>query len=393
MTSPGAAYAPELLTPMSLAAYLATKGWALEEEREGRHRTWVRPPAHGVEPARVIVPINRQLRDFSRRLQEAVWGVEEYYHLTRSQLMDEIAALRADMLFVRLDQVTTDGTIPFKQASRLLESIQRLLRAAATTTVNPASTHTGRRPAQVTEFLDEDLRLGHTRHGSFVVTVVARHAGLEVEQRGATEDVPDEAAPFTRRVMTTLAQALGATDEVVSGSEAEYASIEDLASRGVSLELVQSLMDVTDSEGLRALDLSFQWATGMEEPQKVPARVVLQRDEFANLQVLNDRLQRRAQPRTVTLFGRVKSLSREELEDGLEDNAIVLEAEVDGRLRNVLVPLEQADYNWAIEAHRNRLPFTVTGELVKRRTWRLEGRVDVDLEFLRHHVTPGQSPF
>jgi hypothetical protein len=387
--SPGA-YAPELLSATSLAAYLATRGWALEEEKPGRHRTYVRPPTDGLEPARVMLPINRQLRDYARRLEEAVWGVEEYYRLTRSELTDEIAALRADMLFVRLDQATTDGTIPFKQASKLLESVQRLLRAAATTTVNPESTHTGRRPAQVTDFLDEDLRLGHTRHGSFVVTVVARHAGAEVEDRAA-DDPSHEPPPFTRRVMTTLAQALGATGEVVTGAEAEYASIEDLTNKGVSLEFVQSLMDVTDSEGLRALDLSFQWATGMAEPQQVPPRILLQRDEFPSLQVLNDRLQRRAQPRTVTLFGRVKSLSREELDDGLEDNAIVLEAEVDGRLRNVLVPLEQADYDWAIEAHRHRLPFTVTGDLVKRRTWRLEGRVDVDLEFIKHHLSPGQS--
>jgi hypothetical protein len=83
------------------------------------------------------------------------------------------------------------------------------------------------------------------------------------------------------------------------------------------------------------------------------------------------------------LIGRVAELSRKGVSPESEDLAITLEAELQGRLRNVRVPLDPDAYDWAIYAHQHRLPFTVSGVPNKRRGWELIGAVEADVEFLR----------
>ncbi|WP_280293252.1 hypothetical protein [Nocardia abscessus] len=49
-----------------------------------------------------------------------------------------------------------------------------MMKAAATTADDPTHSQRGRRSAVVTNFLEDDIRLGHTKRGSFVFTVVTR---------------------------------------------------------------------------------------------------------------------------------------------------------------------------------------------------------------------------
>ena len=70
-----------------------------------------------------------------------------------------------------------EGTIPFHQAEKSLQTLQRMTRATATTAANPAHPHRGQRPTEVTEFLEDDVRLANTKCNRFVFTVVSRLGG------------------------------------------------------------------------------------------------------------------------------------------------------------------------------------------------------------------------
>jgi hypothetical protein len=378
------------VTPNAVRQWLAAERWSLVQSRQGVAELWGRPDGEHEDPIEnVLLPLATSYVDFERRFRSVLEDLQRAYRLSLTELVQEIAAVSTDLFFVRLDQTTLDGTIPFKQATSLLNSIQKMVRAAATSAANPEHSHTGRRPAAVTEFLEEDLRFGHTKRGSFIITVAARlddpavHEGSQSLDIGAREPSETSLKPFSRQVMETLASGLTATKRHLAEGEriADYEDFESARVDGMSYELVQSLLEVADVEGLRSVDLSFQWATA-GPPPPVAEEVKIESSELERLEAVRDRLKKVDVPEEQTLMGRVTDLSREDIGGGQEERSILLEAEFAGGLKKIKVPLTAGDYDWAIYAHQSRLPFTVTGTPVRRGRWVMEGTILVDRRFL-----------
>lgn len=374
------------ITPAAVRRYLATHSWHLEASRPNVKEIWELNDDEGRPAGRIMLPLATQFNDFSQRFNDAIYSLGQIYDWSADHLLERIMAARADLFFVRLDQEMVDGTIPFRQAETTLEALLKMLKAAATSAADPNHTHRGRRPAQVNEFLDDDVRLGHTKRGSFVFTVVAR---LGDEGQGEVIDSP--VAPFSRQVMSTLAYGLEETKKVTSVPDALLAPYEPHAV-GMTASLVESLEDMTQAEGLRELDLSFDWANVGEAPPVGRAPIILTRTHIDKLPAVRERLTRREEPpRRVTLVGQVRGLSREGAGDDNEVATVVITADVSGRLRNVQMELSTEDHDWAILAYRNKIPITVTGDLsYERRAWRLVGQVELNSEFLRHRF--GDDP-
>lgn len=374
------------ITPSDVRQWLAAEQWGLVQAREGIAELWS-TPAERTELSikNVLLPLATSYVDFGRRFKTVLDDLAKAYELSLAELAQQIASVSTDIFFVRLDQTTVDGTIPFKQATALLGSIQKMVRAAATSAVNPNHSHAGRRPAAVNDFLQDSLRFGHTKRGSFIITVAAR---LDQPENANIEIVGTEVSPivpFSRQVMETLASGLAATKRHLAEGEniQDYEDYESARADGMSYELVQSLLDVADFEGLKAVDLSFQWATsGPQPPQDSTSEIVFESAELPQLAAVRDHLKISEVPVEQTLTGRVTDLSREELGAGQEERSILLEAEVNGGLKKVKVPLTAAEYEWAIFAHQRRLLLTITGTPVRRGRWVMEGAIMLDTRFL-----------
>ncbi|HKW93025.1 MAG TPA: hypothetical protein VJX92_14095 [Methylomirabilota bacterium] len=370
----------ELLAPSAVSQYLAAQRWTMESSQPDIKEVWRLPEeAGGGQTARVMVPLATDFVDFHQRFTDTLLALGKVYGSNPSELQERITATRADLFFVRLDQAMVDGTIPFRQAEATLEALHKMLKAAATTAADPFHSHLGRRPAKVNEFLEDDVRLGHTKTGSFVFTVVTRLGDSHPVDPGQERIMEG----FPRKVMETLARGLEATrglaerwDPQVFGTPSDF---------GLSAGLVESLEDMTQSQGLRALDLSFQWAASEPAPEVGSSAIVLDRDVIATLPLVRERLVRQEEPpHRETVVGLVSGLQQEVFGDD-ETAEVVLKVEARGRMRNVHVTLAGEDHQWAILAYQRKLPFTVTGDLVfERRAWRLTGDVEVDASFLRH---------
>ncbi|WP_434439693.1 hypothetical protein [Lentzea sp. E54] len=362
------------LQPATVHQYLAANEWQLELEVPHVKEIW-----RLGDDARIMLPLATNYADFVPRFRDTLFMLADVYDWDADELIQKILATRADLFYVRLDQVMTDGTLPFRQAHDALESLYKMMKAAATTAYDPTHSHRGKRSSTVNEFLDDDIRLGHTKRGSFVFTVVARLGEPAPTQAAGTPDII-----FPRLVMQTLATGLHTAKRL--SLEPDPQVIERAAEHGLSANLVASLQELTDTGTLRELDLSFDWSTSLPAPEVPASRIVVDRDAMAGLPRVRERLIRSEEPpRMETLIGRVRSLTREE-EDDQEETTIILSAEVNGRSRKVHVPLSGQDYEWAIYAHREKLPFTVTGELAfEKRAWRLGGPITVDASFLEHH--------
>ncbi|WP_433710926.1 hypothetical protein ACQP2U_32380 [Nocardia sp. CA-084685] len=161
------------LSPPAVSQYLATHDWQLETRDQDVKEIWRLPGEDGLL-GRIMLPLATDYVDFRGRFRDTLQALATIYDWDPAQLAEQIAAARADLFFVRLDQEMTDGTIPFRQAETTLEALFAMMKAAATTADDPTHSHRGRRSATVTDFLEDDIRLGHTKRGSFVFTVVTR---------------------------------------------------------------------------------------------------------------------------------------------------------------------------------------------------------------------------
>ncbi|MDH6678456.1 hypothetical protein M2284_002659 [Rhodococcus sp. LBL1] len=386
----------DVLTDANLAQFLATHNWTCQSDRKF-DQVWVQPGIAGERVAIVRLPREPSFVDYSKRLHEAVGTIATVYDWRLSQLAEQVASIRADLFFIRLDQHSKDGTIPLRQASSLLDSIDVMIRSAAVTAYNPNSSGRGRIPEQVSNFLNDDLRMGHTKKGSFIITVAARldDAGEHSAAKGARASTDSDGQPipsFGRQVMTTLARSLEATRRYATKQADNAIDLDSAVEQGMRLPMVQALQGMSEGEGLRSLDLSFEWASTEPQRATVPTQVVLDRAVIDELPTVEVRLTKSVKPERITIVGPVTELKRSEQDDaeeGEDAGEIVIRADVNGRLRRIVVPLSGTSYDWAIRAHRDRLPFTVTGELARKsNVWRLNEPIETDISFLEHKLGP-----
>lgn len=406
-----------LIPPEALKRFLAAHRWSIVEDRRGEWEVWRSP--QDLHAQTVTLVFDDEYVDYETRRFEANQAILAAYDFTLLDLSERITSLSADLFFFRIEQESVDGTIPFKQAQRALDSIATMVRAAATTVASPAHSHRGRRPKEVDQFLAEDLRLGHTKKGSFVVTAAARFdegstpavlpapvnsdadsEQIEVDVDDATPDaeaespvthtdsqaVEDIAVPFSRRVMTTFSKGLAAARGVATDETPVGTAVED----GLSLELAEALEKISGEEGLQTIEVTFDWSEAIPQRQAdVPQVVRFERGILDSLPRVAEALQIREPATEVEIVGPVVALSREVPTEGDVDQTgeVTIRADIDGRFRKVIVELDGDEHEWAIRAYREHFPVIVTGELVKRRSWRLEGYVSLDVEAARQIAT------
>lgn len=386
-SAPDAAYSEvaRSLTPAAVSQYLhATQSWQLEARQDRVKEIWSLVDAAGSLRGRVMLPLATDYVDYMERFSDALRALGRINEWGAWELEQHITSTHADLFFVQLDQVQADDTIPLRQAEATIDAIYEMVKAAAITAAAPnRGQRGGRLPGTVTAFLEEDVRLGHTKRGSFVFTVVTRldrSPELAEQPSAGTDAIGADVMPvFPRRVMETLARGLETTRDLTQGKFVVTA--ENAARSGLSAGLLESLEDIAGPEGLRSLELSFEWATAEARPSVGAEPIKLEHAHVAELARAREQLLREEEPpHRETLVGMVKSLAWED--ESLESDdtgAVMVSAEVNGRKRNVHMVLNGEDHSRAIESYQRRLPLIVTGDLVfERQAWRLVGDIDVD---------------
>lgn len=370
----------ESLTPAAVSAFLAaSSSWELENRIDLVKEIWTRPAAGAEAGARILLPLATDYEDYSHRFTDALRVIALVNNWTAAELQQRIISTHADLLFVRLNQAQDDGTIPLGQAETTIDAIYEMLKAAAITAAAPdRSQRGGRLPSGISAFLEEDVRLGHTKRGSFVFTVVTRLGRASMRPENQQQST-DAAAIFPRRVMETLARGLETAQHLAE--RGATISADHAARSGISPALLESLEDLAGPEGLRSLELSFEWAAAEVVPTVGTESIRLEHAHVNELARVREQLLREEEPpRRTMLFGLVRELARDD--DDLESDdsgSVVIVAEINGRKRNVHMSLNGANHRRAVESYQRRVPLIVTGDLVfERRAWRLVGDIQLD---------------
>jgi len=336
-----------------------------------------------------MVPYDKDLRDYPQRFEEALAALSTLTNLEGEPLVLEIVSARKDVFLVRSDQETPDGSIPFVEARRLINGVEVMLKSAAASTLRPRASTAGPKARLVTNFFEDDVRMGHTMRGSFVMTVLAADAELEkkryadwlvrrqtqnmdlppVEEPAAASEVPAQMQSFSRRVMSHLATGL-ATAEQILRTDDRSVSLERAVDAGVTLQMLESVRSMTSSDVVRSLDMSFRWSRQEPLDLDTPSRITMNRQESAATPAFIERIRKQPDVLQDAVTGQVVRLERA---DGAADGQVVIDGHVGDDRRKVRVPLSGASYRAALAAHEAHTPIRVTGTLVrKERGWKME---------------------
>lgn|GEM_PF-2712917 len=379
------------LSPWSVEQYLSLSGWKQVELEKSTYAIW----ATADEQASLLLPYDKHLRDFTRRYREALDTLTGFTGLEGETLALEIVSARKDVFLLRADQLTLDGSIPFLEGQRLMDGVQSLLTSAAATTIRPRASTAGNKPALVNNFMREDVRMGHTLRGSFVITVLASDSAEEekrrhhweqqvagqVEKQDESVTENEEIATFPRQVMSTLATGLKTAQELLNGT-AQTNSIDEAIASGVTLQMLESIQVMAKTEGLRALDMAFKWSKSEPLAQDVPSRVEMLRDDAQDASAFIERFSKKPDIENDYIIGQVVRLERSE---GSEDGQVVIDGTVGKSRRRVKVPLSGDAYTMAIAAHRELQPVTVTGTFTRnKRGWRMENNATIERINIAH---------
>lgn len=397
----------DVLAPRSLHQFLAVQAWTLHSQMPFME-TWVHADSPGRASSIVHLPRDHQNVDFDRRLAEAAARVARAFDWSISELAEQVANVHADIFYIRVRSSGVDGTIALWQASSTIDAIEKMVKSAAIITSNPRAKGTGRTSERVSSFLSNDLRMGHTRRGSFIITVAARLQDTPTALLGelttpesptgaravvapiesshldtSPQHVPDSEIDFTRRVMTTLSHSLAATSRHLRQGE-DFIDLETAKDQGMTVPIVESLGEIAGQRGHAGLDLKFEWSPVLEQQTEVAEKIVFAPSEVERIPVTIERMKRHTEPGdVVSVVGPVVTLSRDE-NDSAESGEVHVLADVGGSVRKVGIDLVGVAYDWAIYAHRHHLPFSAQGVLDKvGNRWKIVDRLAVDTTYLQ----------
>ncbi len=351
------------IDPFSFAAYLRSHQWYEVEQQPGRYAVWVAPQDSQI-PVEVLVPLNRDMRDYANRMAEALQALEAFEQRSQIAILQDIQTSSADVIRLGAEgEEFRDGTLPIKQGIEFLQAGRELLLAAACGAAQPQEIYTLRKPKQAEDYI-KSVRLGQSERGSYVFSI---HSPL-VHPPNALLVVPKD-EPFARRVTRTLMRATSVIRDTASRS-AERGGVDAFIPTvkvGVSANLCDAIVKLHEGTEASSIRLQMSWATNGYEQPNVVSRVIIPSDIIPIIREAGLFLRSRAPATRHTLQGNVHRLDRMQHGQG---GRIFISENVPGGKRRVQVDVNEDDYRAATTANVQNWQVRCEGLLMREgRHW------------------------
>ncbi|MCY4075996.1 MAG: hypothetical protein OXH04_11275 [Acidobacteria bacterium] len=346
------------VSPAALSAYARAAGWRRQEPYRAHSDVYV-----GEARPEIIVPRTERLGDYA----SVVAALIDTFASVAGQ--DELTVYRSlvttdrDVVRVRAAE-SEDGSVTLTAGVSLIDGARELLLSAACSLREPQPVYRAGANREASDLLNR-VRLGQTDHGSFVVTLLTPVVPPPMQL--LFPDADDWNAPIERRMTVRLVEALTAVRQATERTAAgDNEAFGDAVAQGVSANLCEALVRLV--EPFPALDVGVSWA--QTRPLATASNVVrFGQADAALLREAARSLRDRAPRPDAVLYGFVRLLKRGEDDD---DGIIGLATTIDGQRQSVKVVLERVDYERAIQAHHDRAPVVLNGDLDRiGQRWRL----------------------
>ncbi|MFE0147339.1 hypothetical protein ACFWY5_09350 [Nonomuraea sp. NPDC059007] len=343
-----------MTTDLSIAdigSYLAAAGWARQAQVWRGATVWVHEGDH-----EILLPGADGLGDGARRIREILNLLARVEGRAREEIASDIAAPMADVQWYRAPVVPLDGQFALLDAVTALTGAQSVLSAAARAALTgPRPVFEGAAPKEVRDLLAR-VRVGPIVPTGDLLTVRIPLDGYE------TGD-----PLLARRTLFLLQRAAVLLQEAAATvrRNGDISVFDDLVRDGVSADLCLALARFAGTDPGTRFEVGFRWARAV--PSEVPARTVVFEAETGTLLRRVAHRLRRLRRDTASVTGLIGTL----FDNGGQDRFRVhVHGEVtiqhgDPR-RSIWVRLpDEAAYDVAVEAHRNRTPVRAHGTLME----------------------------
>ena len=346
------------VSPAALSAYARAAGWRRQEAYRVHSDVYV-----GEARPEIIVPRTERLGDYA----SVVAALIDTFASVAGQ--DELTVYRSlvttdrDVVRVRAAE-SEDGSVTLTAGVSLIDGAREMLLSAACSLRERQPVYRAGANREASDLLNR-VRLGQTDHGSFVVTLLT--PVVPPPMPALFPDADEWNAPIERQMTVRLVEALTAvrqaTERTAAGDKEAFG---DAVAQGVSANLCEALVRLV--EPFPTLDVGVSWA--QTRPLAISSNVVrFGQADAALLREAARSLRDRAPRPDVNLYGFVRLLKRREEDD---DGIIGLATTIDGQQHSVKVVLERVDYERAIQAHHDRVPVVLNGDLDRMgQRWRL----------------------
>jgi len=348
------------LRPLDLVAYVRAHGWRpLASNDDDPLSEWSKDSERG--HYELQVPRHSHWKDYPLRVRDVVAVLAEEEARSQLDLVADIPLVARDIIRVRsVVQGRMDGTISLDDGAHIAAAARSMMLAAACSTVEPRRAWASRKPQQATRYLDE-LSLGQTERGSFVLTLLAPVPPALVSP---ALGLADEDEPFNRRVTRTLGTALTAVRRAaeLGVSTGDLSAFEDGVDAGISADFCEALALVRECSSVTQLEVRIGWASS-RPPRDPPAAVhELAPDSLEVIREAGRVLRERTPVEDFEVEGPVVKVNRPG--DELFGDAVVLGA-VDGRTRQIHLSVGGEAWTATMQAMAERTILRCRGELVR----------------------------
>ena len=357
------------ISPAALAAYARSAGWQRGEIYRVHSHVYA-----GHDRPEIIVPRTDHLGDYATVVSRLIGVFAQVADQDELTIYRSLVTGDRDVVRVRVADAD-DGSLELNQGVDLIGGARDLVLSAACSITKPGQKVYRAGANREAKDLVEQMRLGQTDQGSFVITVLTPVVPPQLQQE-LLPNSEDRDAPIQRKMTRHLLEALQAARESTERAAAgDGHALASMTEQGVSANLCDALVRLI--RPFSNLDVGVSWAR--TRPALLPEATV--RFGKADSPILEEaaRLFRERAPREgVHLPGFVQLLRRPETED---DGTIRLKAHIEGQEQSVTTVLAQSDYEKAVQAHRDRAMVTLKGDLERQgQRWRLlNGQVEAVL--------------
>ncbi|WP_413756226.1 hypothetical protein [Streptomyces sp. MMBL 11-3] len=335
-----------------IASYLADTGWERDPQGWRGASVWQHPGDY-----EVLVPARDGMGDSDRRVREILRCLCALEDRPAGDIALEIARPQLDKQSFRTFPTGHDpGYTSLLLGTQTVLGVRNVLTAAARTVVQgPHFAFSGRPPGVVGDLL-RAAELGPSRAGSYVVEI--RVAA------DATARTPSGEQVTGRAVLVQMLEAVSVARAAVAADAP--GAFDETVTAGVSADLCKALSELSGSDRGEPFEIGFRWARS--RPLDVPSHVVAFPETSGSLlHAAYLRLRDLKATGAATVSGVVEGLHDDP--SGNDRWRIRVRGELSTEhaepvRRAVWVRLpDQASYDRAITAHRERRVITVMGEL------------------------------
>ncbi|HKX29569.1 MAG TPA: hypothetical protein VJ302_17905 [Blastocatellia bacterium] len=358
---------------MELVQYLKINGWQQNQQIPDKAVYWLGKGITG-EELEILLPLRPDFADYTARMAEVLHVLEVAEGRSQLEILHDLNTANADVVRIRthMDEPDLNG-IHLDEGVLLHKRARDLWVAAACATWYPKPAFANRKPDAILDYVRR-VRFGLSEGSSYVLTIVSPvPPGLNFDEH-LLSDYSQE--PFERKIALTLAGALKSVRAAAQRSAAtgNVEPFRDAVPYGVSANLCEALVGLSESGENSGVEISFAWALARQAPETAPKRVLLSADVVSYCSEAAKILRATSAIDDVEVQGEVTGLERSyEAVQG----KITVSGLVDGRPRRIVLSLSPADYELANRANNEKLPIYCVGKLDKEGgTWVLRNPRD-----------------